>query len=90
MNQATITLVYDECVSTSIMHTCVSQMMLENVKACNCNHNGKHVVCLSVILILCTHPNDVKFSFGEVTPLTANAVAQAMYTQCNVEGNKYL
>ncbi len=40
--------------------------------------------------ILDTQLYDVKFPDGEVTPLTANAIAQAMYAQCNVEGNEYL
>ncbi len=33
---------------------------------------------------------NVEFADGEVTTLTANAIAKAMYTQCNPDGNKYL
>ncbi len=33
---------------------------------------------------------DVEFPNGEVTPLTANTIAQAMYAQCDFDGNEYL
>ncbi len=33
---------------------------------------------------------DIEFPDGEVTPLTANAIVQAMYAQCNVDRNEYL
>ncbi len=33
---------------------------------------------------------DVKFPDGEVTPLTANAIVQAMYAQCDVSRNEFL
>ncbi len=40
--------------------------------------------------ILDTQLYDIEFLDGEVTPLTANAIAQAMYAQCDIDSNKYL
>ncbi len=33
---------------------------------------------------------DVDFADGEVTALTTNAIAKAMYAQCDPDGNKYI
>ena len=32
----------------------------------------------------------VEFAGGKVTELTANTIAESMYTQCDADGNKYL
>ncbi len=40
--------------------------------------------------ILDTRLYDVDFLDSKVTPLTANAIAQAMYAQCNKDQNEYL
>ena len=31
----------------------------------------------------------VEFAGGKVTELTANIIAESMYAQCNLEGNKH-
>ena len=33
---------------------------------------------------------EVEFPGGEITELTANAMAEAMYSQCDDNGNEYL
>ncbi len=52
--------------------------------------DGNPIGCQLDNPILDTHPYDIKFSDGEVTPLTANAIVQAMYAQCNINGSEYL
>ena len=37
-----------------------------------------------------TRTYEVEFPDGEITELTANAIAEAMYSACNHDGNKYL
>ena len=39
--------------------------------------------------ILNTRMYQVEFAGSEVTELTANVIAEPMYAQCDVEGNKY-
>ena len=40
--------------------------------------------------ILDTWVYEVEFDDGDVTSLTANMIAQAIYTQCDAEGNQYM
>ena len=40
--------------------------------------------------ILDTHQYEVQFADGEVTELTANAIAEAMFAQCDEDGNEYV
>jgi len=40
--------------------------------------------------ILDTRVYNVEFDDGDVTELTANLIAQAMYTQCDADGNQYM
>ena len=40
--------------------------------------------------IMDTRTYDVEFPDGEIAELTANAIAEAMYTACDNEGNEYL
>jgi hypothetical protein len=37
-----------------------------------------------------TQTYDVEFKDGTITDLTANKIADCMYTQCNLDGNKYI
>ncbi len=64
--------------------------MCGTVKARKRDLDGNPIGCQSDNPILDTQLYDVKFPNGEVTPLTANAIAQAMYAQCDVDGNEYL
>ncbi len=50
--------------------------------------DGNPIGCRSDNPILDTWLYDVEFPNGEVTPLTANAIAQAMYAQCDIDGNE--
>ncbi len=40
--------------------------------------------------ILDSQVYEIEFSDGKVTALTVNAIAKAMYAQCDPEGNKYI
>jgi hypothetical protein len=40
--------------------------------------------------ILDTRTYNVEFDNGDVTELTANVIAESMYSQCDIEGNQYL
>ncbi len=64
-------------------------MMQGTVKPRKRDLDGNPIGCQSDKPILDTRLYDVEFPDGEVAPLTANAIAQAMYTQCNVDGNEY-
>jgi len=37
-----------------------------------------------------THTYEVEFPGEEITEMTANAIAEAMYAQCDDDGNEYL
>ncbi len=65
-------------------------MMQGTVKVRKWDPDGNPIGHWSDNPILDTQLYDVAFPDGEVTPLTANAIAQAMYVQCNIEGNEYL
>ncbi len=54
------------------------------------DHYGNPIGCWSHNPILDTRLYDIGFLDGEVSLQTANAIAQAMYAQCNMDGNKYL
>ncbi len=41
-------------------------------------------------LVLDTRTYEVEFDDGDVTKFTANMIAQAMYSQCDTDGNQYL
>ncbi len=80
----------NEYVHTAVMLPCGSQMMCSTVKASKRDLDGNPIGCQSVNPVLDTCMYDVKIPDGEVTPLTANAIVQAMYAKCNVDGNEYL
>lgn len=67
-----------------------SQMVHGTVKACksykNCNPIGQWLD--NPILDICLY--DIEFQHGEVTPNATNAILQAMYAQCSMDGNEYL
>ncbi len=65
-------------------------MMRGTVKARKRDLVGNPIGRQSDNPILDTRLYDVEFPDGEVTPLMANAIAQAMYLQYNTEGNEYL
>ncbi len=67
-----------------------SQMMQGTMKACKRDLDGNPIGRWLDNPILDTRLYDVEFPDGEVTLLMANAIAQAMYVQCNVDGNEYL
>ncbi len=53
---------------------------------CDCNL----IDCRSDNPFLDMHLYEVELSDGELMPLTANLIAQAMYAQCGSHGNNYL
>ncbi len=80
----------DEYVHTSVMLPHGSQVMHDMVKACKQDLNGNPIGRQPDNLILDMHLWNIEFPDGEVTLLTANIIAQAMYAQCNVDRNEYL
>ncbi len=80
----------DECVHASVMLLHGRQLMCGTMKARKQDLDGNPIGCQSNNPILDTRLYDVEFPNGEVIPLTANAIAQAMYAQCDVDRNKYL
>ncbi len=80
----------DEYVHALVMLPCGSQMMSGTVRARKRDLDGNPIGCRSDNPILDTRLYDIEFPDGEVTPLTANAIAQAMYAQCDVDRNEYL
>ncbi len=64
--------------------------MCVTVKACKQDLDGNSISCQSDNHILDMQLYDREFPNEEVTPLIANAIAQAMYAQCDVDGNEYL
>ncbi len=80
----------DEYVHVSVMLLHGSQKMCGTVRAHKWDLDGNPIGCQSDNPILDTRLYDVKFLDGEVTPLTMNAIAQAMYAQCDIDRNEYL
>ncbi len=77
------------------MHTLVmlphgSGMMCGTVKAQKRDLDGNLIRRRSDNQILDTQLYDVEFPDREVTPLTTNAIAQAMCAQCDIDRNEYL
>ena len=56
-----------------------------------CSHDadGNMVGRAHMNPILGTRRYQVEFAGGEVIQLTANIIAESMYTQCNADGNNY-
>ncbi len=60
--------------------------MCGTVKACKRDLGGNPIGLQSDNSILDTQLYNVEFPNGEVTPLTANSIVQAMYVQCDIDG----
>ncbi len=56
---------------------------------CKYNHGSNPIGCQSENSILDIHLCNVKFLGGEISLVTATAIVQAMYAQCNFGGNEY-
>ncbi len=65
-------------------------MMHRNVRACKQDLDGNLIGHQLDNPILDTHLYDVEFPDGEVTPLTAISIVQAMYAQRDINRNEYL
>ncbi len=73
-----------------VMLLCGNQLMHGTVKVHKRDLDGNPIGCQLDNPILGTWLYDIEFPDGEVAPLTANAIAQAMYAQCDVDRNEYL
>ncbi len=80
----------NEYVHALVMLPHGNQMMHNTVKACKWDLDGNPIGCRSDNPILDMYLYDIKFLDGEVMLLTTNAIAQAMYAWCIVDGNEYL
>ena len=54
------------------------------------DHKGNVIVRSNANPILDTRAYEVKFEDGDVTKLTANAIAESMYAMCNKNGDHIL
>ena len=52
--------------------------------------NGNMMGRVHMNPILDTRMYQVEFAGGKVTEVTANVIAESLYTQCDADGNKYL
>ncbi len=80
----------NEYVHALVMLPCGSAIMRGTVKACKWNLDGNPIGRRSDNSILDTWLYGIKFLDGEAALLPANTIAQAMYAQCDVDGNEYL
>ena len=80
----------DEYVHALVMLPRGSQMTCGTVKVRKQDLDDNPIGCQSDNPILDTRLYDIEFPDGKVTPLMANTIVQAMYTQSNVDGNEYL
>ncbi len=60
------------------------------VRACKQDLDDNPIGHESKNLILNTFLYDVEFLDGKLTLLTANAIVQAMYAQCDINRNEYI
>ncbi len=76
----------DEYVHALVMLPCGSQLIHGTMKARKRDLDGNPIGHQLDNPLLDMQLYDVKFPNGEVTPLTANAIAQAMYAQLTLMG----
>ncbi len=60
------------------------------VTARKCDWDGNPVGCANDNPILDTRSYTVKFDDGDQTELTANMIAESLYSQCDPDGNQYV
>ncbi len=63
--------------------------MHSTVRVCKRDLDGYQVGCQLDNPILDIQLYDIEFPNGEVTLLTSNKIAQAIYAQCNIDRNEY-
>ncbi len=80
----------DEYLHVSVTLLCGSQMIHGTINTHKQDLDGNPICCWLDIWILDTHLYDIGILDGEVTLLTTNMIAQAMYAQYDVDRNKYL
>ena len=61
-----------------------------HVVACSHDSNGNVMGMAHTNLMLDTRTYQVEFMNGKVTELTTKIISESMYTQCDIDGNKYL
>ncbi len=67
-----------------------SQMMCSAERTCKWDLDGNPIGCQLENPTMDTQLYDIKFHNGKVILLAANAIAQTMNAQCNVNRNEYL
>ena len=61
-----------------------------HVVACSYDANGNVMDRAHTNMIINTRMYQVEFDGGKVTELTANIIAESIYTQCHIDENEYL
>jgi len=80
----------DQYLGTSILLPQGSTSVRGRVKSRKRDSDGNLFGVLDPNPIKDTRTYEVEFPGGEIAELTANAIAEAMYAQCDDDGNEYL
>ena len=82
--------IQDQYLGASILLSRGSTSVRGKVKSRKRDSNGNLFGVLDPNPIKDTRTYEVEFPGGEIAEMTANAIAQAMYAQCDDDGNEYL
>ena len=80
----------DQYLNVELMFPLGGEMAQGQVMSRKRDHSGNPIGRAHVNPILDTREYVVKFANGEEAELTANAIAQSMYSQCDPDGNQYV
>jgi hypothetical protein len=81
---------YDQYMTASVLMDCGGEAMLGKVKNWKRDSEGNPVGRSNMNLLLDTREYEVEFPDGSINVLTANAMAEFLYSQVNEEGRSYL
>ncbi len=79
----------NEYIQASIMLSCVNMFAWGTVVSCKHDAEGNIIWHAHNNLILDTCLYDIEFANGKITALMTNAIANAMYAQCDPDGDEY-
>ncbi len=80
----------DEYIQASIIIPHGNTFAHRTIVSCKCNAEGNIIGCAHDNPILNSCVYDIEFSDSKVTTLDANAIAKAVYTLCDPDGNEYI
>ncbi len=77
-------------ISAEISIPCGGTLVKGRVTSCKRDKDGNPIELANTNPILDTHEYTFTFDDGDETVLNANLIAEAMYAQCNPDGNQYV